>query len=51
VKKRKDFIFPRGLIHFQLHKGIVLAVSLNVLNSENAGIQVMPVDLEWILKF
>jgi quercetin dioxygenase-like cupin family protein len=45
VKKGEAFIFPRGLLHFQLNKGNVPAVSLNVLNSQNAGIQLMPVSL------
>ncbi|OAE24860.1 hypothetical protein AXG93_2931s1020 [Marchantia polymorpha subsp. ruderalis] len=42
VKKGEAFIFPRGLLHFQLNKGKVLASSLNVLNSQNPGIQLMP---------
>ncbi|BBM98840.1 protein MpCupin2 [Marchantia polymorpha subsp. ruderalis] len=37
VKKGEAFIFPRGLLHFQLNKGKVLASSLNVLNSQNPG--------------
>jgi hypothetical protein len=45
VKKGEAFIFPRGLLHFQLNKGTVPAVSINVLNSQNAGIQLMPVSL------
>ncbi|KAG6557997.1 hypothetical protein Mapa_000176 [Marchantia paleacea] len=42
VKKGEAFIFPRGLLHFQLNKGKVPAASLNVLNSQNPGIQLMP---------
>ncbi|BFI09948.1 protein MpCupin47 [Marchantia polymorpha subsp. ruderalis] len=42
VKKGEAFIFPRVLLHFQLNKGKVLASSLNVLNSQNPGIQLMP---------
>ncbi|BBN15050.1 protein MpPR15i [Marchantia polymorpha subsp. ruderalis] len=42
VKKEEAFIFPKGLLHFQLNKGKVLASSLNVLNSQNPGIQLMP---------
>ncbi|KAG6555255.1 hypothetical protein Mapa_003297 [Marchantia paleacea] len=42
VKKGEAFIFPRGLLHFQLNKGKVPASSLNVLNSQNPGIQLMP---------
>ncbi|CAM6116091.1 unnamed protein product [Calypogeia fissa] len=45
VKKGEAFIFPRGLMHFQLNKGKVPAVSINVLNSQNPGIQLMPVAL------
>ncbi|BBN00733.1 protein MpPR15c [Marchantia polymorpha subsp. ruderalis] len=45
VKKGEAFIFPRGLLHFQLNKGKVLASSLNVLNSQNPGIQLMPLAL------
>ncbi|CAM6111346.1 unnamed protein product [Calypogeia fissa] len=45
VKKGEAFIFPRGLLHFQLNKGTVPAVSLNVLNGQNPGIQLMPVAL------
>ncbi|CAM6111340.1 unnamed protein product [Calypogeia fissa] len=45
VKKGEAFIFPRGLLHFQLNKGTVPAASINVLNSQNPGIQLMPVGL------
>ncbi|CAM6096882.1 unnamed protein product [Calypogeia fissa] len=45
VKKGEAFIFPRGLLHFQLNKGKVPAVSINVLNSQNPGIQLMLVAL------
>ncbi|CAM6089537.1 unnamed protein product [Calypogeia fissa] len=45
VKKGEAFIFPRGLLHFQLNKGTVPAVSLHVLNGQNPGTQLMPVAL------
>ncbi|CAM6081804.1 unnamed protein product [Calypogeia fissa] len=45
VKKGEAFIFPRGLLHFQLNKGTVHAASLNVLNSQRPGLQLMPVAL------
>ncbi|KAG6554140.1 hypothetical protein Mapa_004056 [Marchantia paleacea] len=45
VKKGEAFIFPRGLLHFQLNKGKVPASSLNVLNSQNPGIQLIPLAL------
>ncbi|KAG6552939.1 hypothetical protein Mapa_005472 [Marchantia paleacea] len=45
VKKGEAFIFPRGLLHFQLNRGSVPAVSINFLNSQNPGIQLMPMSL------
>lgn len=45
VKPGEAFIFPRGLLHFQLNKGKVHAASLNVLNSQSGGLQLMPVAL------
>ncbi|CAM6111410.1 unnamed protein product [Calypogeia fissa] len=45
VKPGQAFIFPRGLLHFQLNKGTKPAVSLNVLNGQNPGLQAMRVAL------
>ncbi|CAM6089223.1 unnamed protein product [Calypogeia fissa] len=45
VKAGEAFIFPRGLLHFQLNKGTKPAVSLNVLNGQSPGFQEMPVAL------
>ncbi|CAM6116477.1 unnamed protein product [Calypogeia fissa] len=45
VKAGEAFIFPRGLLHFQMNKGTKPAVSLNVLNGQNPGFQSMPVAL------
>lgn len=45
VKQGEAFVFPRGLLHFQLNKGTVHAASLNVLNSQMPGLQLMPVSL------
>ncbi|CAM6120706.1 unnamed protein product [Calypogeia fissa] len=45
VKAGEAFIFPRGLLHFQLNKGTKPAVSLNVLNGQNPGFQSMPLAL------
>ncbi|CAM6095580.1 unnamed protein product [Calypogeia fissa] len=45
VKKGEAFLFPRGLLHFQLNKGNVPAVSLNALNAHDPGIQMMPISL------
>ncbi|CAM6094845.1 unnamed protein product [Calypogeia fissa] len=45
VKAGEAFIFPRGLLHFQLNKGTKPAVSLNVLNGQNPAFQLMPVAL------
>ncbi|KAG6545869.1 hypothetical protein Mapa_012524 [Marchantia paleacea] len=45
VKKGEAFIFPRGLVHFQLNNGTVPAASINVLNGQNPGIQLMSISL------
>ncbi|KAG6545867.1 hypothetical protein Mapa_012522 [Marchantia paleacea] len=45
VKKGEAFIFPRGLLHFQLNNGTVPAASINVLNGQNPGIQLMSISL------
>lgn len=42
VKAGEAFIFPRGLLHFQLNKGTKPVVTINVLNSQKPGIQLMP---------
>ncbi|KAG6556450.1 hypothetical protein Mapa_002393 [Marchantia paleacea] len=45
VKKGEAFIFPRGLLHFQLNNGTVPAATINVLNGQNPGIQLMSISL------
>lgn len=36
------FVFPKGLVHFQLNTGNGNAATLSVLNAQNPGIQMVP---------
>ena len=41
LKKGDVWLFPRGLVHFQLNVGSGHAVSVSVLNGQNPGVQLM----------
>jgi quercetin dioxygenase-like cupin family protein len=41
LKKGDVWLFPRGLVHFQLNVGGGRAVSVSVLNGQNPGVQLM----------
>ena len=41
LKKSDVFLFPKGLVHFQLNVGGGHAVTVSVLNAQNAGVQLM----------
>ena len=41
LKKGDVWLFPRGLVHFQLNVGGGHAVSVSVLNGQNPGVQLM----------
>jgi len=43
VKKGETYMFPRGLMHFQLNNGTTPAVSINVFNGQSPGLQLLPV--------
>jgi quercetin dioxygenase-like cupin family protein len=42
LKKNDFFLFPRGLVHFQLNVGGGQAVTVSVLNAQNPGVQLQP---------
>lgn len=45
LKAGEVFIFPRGLVHFQLETGKGPAVSISVLGAQNPGVQLIPSSL------
>jgi quercetin dioxygenase-like cupin family protein len=42
LKKDDFFLFPQGLVHFQLNSGGGHAKTVSVLNAQNPGVQLMP---------
>ncbi|KAJ7551161.1 hypothetical protein O6H91_06G002500 [Diphasiastrum complanatum] len=42
LQKGDLFIFPKGLLHFQLNVGKVPALAISALNSQNPGVQLIP---------
>lgn len=42
LKKGDVWLFPRGLVHFQLNVGGGHAASVSVLNGQNPGVQLIP---------
>ncbi|KAG6546759.1 hypothetical protein Mapa_011705 [Marchantia paleacea] len=45
VKAGEAFVIPRGLVHFQMNKGVANASTINFLNSHNPGISFLPLTL------
>ena len=42
LKTGDFFLFPQGLVHFQLNTGSGQSVTVSVLNAQNPGVQLMP---------
>lgn len=45
LKKGDVYVFPRGLIHFQINTGPNLASFFTSFNSQNPGVQIIPTSL------